>query len=65
VEPGALELSGSLKTIIMSKHSLEEDLKPKSVFVEDAEAAQADLGSYSRNINARYDQVTLIAEEYV
>ncbi|KAJ5980803.1 hypothetical protein N7481_008101 [Penicillium waksmanii] len=49
----------------MSKHSFEEDLKPKSVFVEDAEAAQADLGSYSRNVNARYDQVTLIAEEYV
>jgi hypothetical protein len=48
----------------MSKHSLEEDLKPKSVFVEDAEAAQADLGSYSRNVNARYDQVTSIVGEY-
>lgn len=48
----------------MSKHSLEEDLKPKSVFVEDAEA-QGDLGSYSHNVNARYNQVTSIAEEYV
>lgn len=41
----------------MSKHSLDEDLKPNSVFVEDAEA-QADLGSYSRNVNARYDEGT-------
>ncbi|CAI7649090.1 unnamed protein product [Penicillium pancosmium] len=61
----------------MSKHSLEEDLKPKSVFVEDAEAAQADLGSYSRNINARisnplagiakvdlYDRVLRFCQEF-
>lgn len=47
----------------MSKHSLEEDLKPKSVFVEDAEA-QADLGSYSNNINARWDHTNFLIEKY-
>lgn len=37
----------------MSKISVDEDLKPNEVFVEDAEAQSRDLGTYSRNVNAR------------
>lgn len=56
-DPGLMFKSEeAYKNIIMSKHSLDENLKPNSVFVEDAEA-QADLGSYSRNVNARCDQI--------
>ncbi|KAJ5098127.1 hypothetical protein N7532_005128 [Penicillium argentinense] len=60
----------------MSKRSLDDDLKPNAVFVEDAEA-QADLGSYSHNVNARiynplggitkvdlYDRVLRFCQEY-
>lgn len=54
----------SSKASIMSKRSLDEDLKPKSVFVEDAEA-QEDLGSYSHNVNARCDLPALVIENTV
>lgn len=37
----------------MSKHSLDDDLKPREVFVEDAELQAGHLGDYSRNVNAR------------
>jgi hypothetical protein len=37
----------------MSKHSLDDDLKPREVFVEDAESQVRHLGDYSRNVNAR------------
>jgi hypothetical protein len=37
----------------MSKHSLDDDLKPREVFVEDAELQARHLGDYSRNVNAR------------
>ncbi|OQE27314.1 hypothetical protein PENSTE_c004G07065 [Penicillium steckii] len=62
-DPGLIFKSEeAYKNIIMSKHSLDEDLKPNSVFVEDAEA-QADLGSYSRNVNARiYNPLAGIAK---
>lgn len=38
---------------VMSKLSVDEDLKPNEVFVEDAEAQSRDLGTYSHNINAK------------
>jgi hypothetical protein len=37
----------------MAKLSVDDDLKPTSVFVEDAEAQQGHLGSYNKNFNAR------------
>ncbi|KAJ5672144.1 hypothetical protein N7507_001271 [Penicillium longicatenatum] len=37
----------------MAKLSVDDDLKPTSVFVEDAEAQQGHLGSYNQNFNAR------------
>lgn len=37
----------------MAKLSVDDDFKPTSVFVEDAEA-QGRLGSYNQNVNARY-----------
>ncbi|KAJ5257049.1 hypothetical protein N7478_013153 [Penicillium angulare] len=37
----------------MSKISEDDDLKPNSVFVEDAELQAQHLGSYNQNVNAR------------
>ncbi|KAJ6069051.1 hypothetical protein N7499_010938 [Penicillium canescens] len=61
----------------MSKHSLDDDLKPREVFVEDAESQVPHLGDYSRNVNARiynplsgitkddlYDRVLRFCQEY-
>jgi hypothetical protein len=42
----------SCSCIIMSKLSL-DDCKPSEAFVEDAEAQDVGLGTYSQNINAR------------
>lgn len=44
----------------MAKLSVDDDFKPTSVFVEDAEA-QGRLGSYNQNVNARYGNTFLVA----